>query len=122
LTFVKELDSSGFIDSLYKTTPAVVAGEEVRPADARLSGKCKQASEVTNSIPPLPPRMPDRPVEYTIKAGDTLSHLADRFYGTASKWTRIYEANRDVIKNPDYIYIGQKITVPSEISDTSVCC
>ena len=116
LTFVKELDSSGFIDRLYKTTPAVVAGEEVRPADARLSlsEKSKQASGVAKSIPPLS-RMPDRPVEYTIKAGDTLSHLADRFYGTALKWTRIYEANREVIKNPDYIYIGQKITIPSEI-------
>ena len=114
LTFVKELDSSGFIDRLYKTTPTVVAGEEVKPADARLSVKSKQASGVANSITPLP-RMPDRPVEYTIKAGDTLSHLADRFYGTTSKWTRLYEANRDVIKNPDYIYIGQKITIPSEI-------
>lgn len=116
LTFVKELDSSGFIDRLYKTTPTVVAGEEVRPADARLSvnEKSKQASGVAKSIPPLP-RLPDRPVEYTVKAGDTLSHLADQFYGTALKWTRIYEANREVIKNPDYIYIGQKITIPSEI-------
>jgi len=114
LTFVKELDSSGFIDRLYKTTPTVVAGEEVRPADARLSVRSKQASGVAKSIPPLP-GMPDRPVEYTIKAGDTLSHLADRFYGTALKWTRIYEANREVIKNPNYIYIGQKITIPSEI-------
>jgi nucleoid-associated protein YgaU len=92
----------------------VVAGEEVRPADARLSVKSKQASGVASSITPLP-RRPDRPVEYTIKAGDTLTHLADRFYGTASKWTKIYEANRDAIKNPDYIYIGQKITIPSEI-------
>ena len=116
LTFVKELDSSGFIDRLYKTMPTVVAGEEVRPADARLSvsEKSKQASGVAKSIPPLS-RMPDRPVEYSVKAGDTLSHLADRFYGTALKWTRIYEANREVIKNPDYIYIGQKITIPSEI-------
>jgi LysM repeat protein len=114
LTFVKELDSSGFIDRLYKTTPTVVAGEEVGPADARLSLKSKQASGVASSITPLP-RSPDRPVEYTIKAGDTLTHLADRFYGTASKWSKIYEANRDAIKNPDYIYIGQKITIPSEI-------
>jgi NitT/TauT family transport system substrate-binding protein len=116
LTFVKELDSSGFIDRLYKTTPTVVAGEEVRPADARLSvnEKSKQASGGAKSIPPLP-RLPDRPVEYTVKAGDTLSHLADQFYGTSLKWTRIYEANREVIKNPDYIYIGQKITIPSEI-------
>src|SRR4029453_7208909 len=35
LAFVKELDSSGFIDALYKTGPAIVGGEEPRSADAR---------------------------------------------------------------------------------------
>ena len=116
LTFVKELDSSGFIDRLYKATPTVVAGEKLRPADARLSArqKLKQASEVGKANPPQS-TTPDRAVEYTVKVGDTLSQLADRFYGKAFKWTRIYEANREVIKNPDYIYIGQKITIPSEI-------
>jgi nucleoid-associated protein YgaU len=52
-------------------------------------------------------------VDYTVKAGDTLGHLAEWFYGSARKWPRIYEANRKVIPNPDFIYIGQKITIPS---------
>jgi nucleoid-associated protein YgaU len=39
--------------------------------------------------------------------------LAERFYGSALKWTRIYEANKKVIPNPDYIYIGQQITIPA---------
>jgi nucleoid-associated protein YgaU len=51
---------------------------------------------------------------YTIKAGDTLSKLAERYYGAHWKWGQIYEANRERIKNPDYIYIGQKITIPAD--------
>jgi nucleoid-associated protein YgaU len=38
--------------------------------------------------------------------------LAFDFYGDASRWTGIYDANREVIRNPHYIYIGQKITIP----------
>jgi NitT/TauT family transport system substrate-binding protein len=114
LTFIKELDSSGFIDRLYKATPTVVTGESPRPADLRLSAKEKsKQTEVGKSTPQS--RTPDRPVDYTVKVGDTLTELADRFYGKAFKWTRIYEANREVIKNPDYIYVGQKITIPSEL-------
>jgi ABC-type nitrate/sulfonate/bicarbonate transport system substrate-binding protein len=86
LTFIQELDNSGFIDRLYKAKPIVVAEK--------------------------PPRLPDQPVNYTVKAGDTLSHLAEWFYGSALKWQKIYEANRTVILKPDYIYIGQKITIP----------
>jgi len=57
--------------------------------------------------------LPDQPVSYVVKAGDTLSHLAEWFYGSALKWGRIYEANRKVIINPDYIYVGQQIIVPA---------
>jgi len=59
-----------------------------------------------------PPRLPVEPVDYAVKAGDTLSDLAEWFYGNPLKWPKIYEANRKVIVNPDYIYIGQKIAIP----------
>jgi nucleoid-associated protein YgaU len=38
--------------------------------------------------------------------------LAEWFYGSPLKWPKIYEANRKVIVDPDYIYIGQKIAIP----------
>ena len=50
---------------------------------------------------------------YTVVAGDSLSKIAKRFYGDASKWTRIHEANRDQIKNPDLIHPGQHLKIPS---------
>ncbi len=51
---------------------------------------------------------------YTIEAGDSLSKIAKHFYGDAGKWRQIFEANRDVIKDPDMIHPGHTIKIPSE--------
>ena len=51
---------------------------------------------------------------YEIKRGDTLGAIAKQFYGKASRYTRIFEANRDIIDNPDKIYPGQKIRIPMD--------
>jgi nucleoid-associated protein YgaU len=50
---------------------------------------------------------------YTVVSGDSLSKIAKRHYGDAAKWKQIYEANRDMIKNPDLIYPGQVLTLPT---------
>ena len=49
---------------------------------------------------------------YTVIEGDTLSGIAKRMYGEANKWKRIYDANRDVIDDPDLIYPGQNLKIP----------
>lgn len=49
---------------------------------------------------------------YTVKKGDYLRRLAKHFYGSESLWKRIYEANRDKIKNPDLIWIGMELLIP----------
>ena len=49
---------------------------------------------------------------YTVVAGDSLSRIAKREYGDANAWKRIYEANRDTIKDPDLIYPGQTLEIP----------
>jgi nucleoid-associated protein YgaU len=51
---------------------------------------------------------------YTVVAGDSLSKIAKREYGDASKWPKIYDANRDQIKNPDLIHPGQVLNLPRE--------
>jgi nucleoid-associated protein YgaU len=51
--------------------------------------------------------------EYTVEPGNTLSYLALRHYGDQFKWEKIYEANRPTMKNPHYIYIGQRIIIPA---------
>ena len=55
----------------------------------------------------------DREVRtYTVKSGDSLSKIAKRELGDATKWRAIYEANRDKIDNPDLIYPGQVLNLP----------
>ena len=49
---------------------------------------------------------------YTVQEGDTLSKIAQRYLGDAMAYPKIFEANREVIKDPDLIYPGQKIRIP----------
>jgi nucleoid-associated protein YgaU len=49
---------------------------------------------------------------YTIVSGDTLWKIAEKAYGNGSKYTAIVEANKEVIKNADLIFPGQKIRIP----------
>jgi nucleoid-associated protein YgaU len=50
---------------------------------------------------------------YVVEKGDSLSKIAKAHYGRAEDWPKIYEANKDIIKNPDLIYPGQKLKIPA---------
>lgn len=53
------------------------------------------------------------PKKYTVVKGDCLWNLAKKFYGDGSKYTKIYDANRNIIgSNPNLIYPGQVLTIP----------
>jgi len=137
MTLVKELDSSGFIDRLYKPTAVAKVAPRAEPAAtpapakekaAPAESKVKAVGTVEEKVKPVAKQVPspaEKPAlpkaastvkpaaqEYIIKQGDTLSKLAERFYESVSKWEKIYEANRDTVKNPNYIFIGQKIVIP----------
>ncbi len=138
VSFIKELDSSGFIDRLYKsnavakatarvetaTAPAVketTAPVEAKARPAGTDGKIKPvakqvaaASDKQLSAQAPVPKTGPAPTQYVVKGGDTLSKLAERFYSSVSKWEKIYEANRDTLKNPNYIFIGQKLIIPAD--------
>ena len=49
---------------------------------------------------------------YTVKSGDTLGKIAKQFYGSASKYPKIFEANQPMLKDPDKIYPGQVLRIP----------
>ncbi|GEM_PF-3773094 len=56
--------------------------------------------------------------QYTVKAGDTLSGIALKFYRDASKWPVIYDANKAVIgSNPDLIKPGQALCIPGPLAE-----
>ncbi len=49
---------------------------------------------------------------YTVKSGDCLWNIAKKYYGNGAKYTKIYNANKKIIKNPDLIYPKQKLVIP----------
>jgi len=51
---------------------------------------------------------------YTVAGGDSLSRIARKFYGDASRWRAIFEANRDQLDNPDLIHPGQVLKIPAD--------
>ena len=50
---------------------------------------------------------------YEVVSGDSLSKIAKREYGNASEWNRIYDANRDILDDPNKIKPGQKLKIPA---------
>jgi nucleoid-associated protein YgaU len=121
LTFIKELDASGYIDRLYKAQPVVATRQErPPPAPAVASAKAPAPPKATPTPPAAAAKTAataappvDGSQEYTVVSGDTLSHLAMRYYGDHYQWSKIYEANKSTMKNPNFLYIGQKLFIPS---------
>jgi nucleoid-associated protein YgaU len=76
-----------------------------------MAGNVEGVKEVINNT--SVPIVEEIKVEYyVIQSGDTLSKLAKKYYGDAMAYNRIFEANREVIQDPDLIFVGQKIRIP----------
>lgn len=99
----KKADFSG-IQTGFKTT------EEVRPDFSAVQTGFRTTEEVVGA-----PEAAER--RYTIEQGDTLSHIAKRFYGKAKFWRQIHDANREAIPDPDRIFPGQTIVLPAIDTD-----
>ncbi len=106
------------VDNLQVTVKDGVASisGEAKSAEALekavlMAGNVKGVSEV-RSDDVTAPAATEKIEYYEIVSGDTLSAVAQKYYGKASAYTRIFEANREVIKDPDKIYPGQKIRIP----------
>jgi hypothetical protein len=51
---------------------------------------------------------------YTVKSGDNLSKISKQFYGNANEYMRIFYANRDKLRDPDMIQVGQQLVIPPD--------
>lgn len=87
------------------------ASAEALEKSVLIAGNVKGISEVKFDHVTAPAAVEE--VEYyEIASGDTLSAIARKFYGNGSDYPRIFEANKEVIKDPNKIYVGQKIRIP----------
>ncbi|MGB5397685.1 MAG: peptidoglycan-binding protein LysM [Gammaproteobacteria bacterium] len=94
------VDLSGKADSAEAVEKAVL-----------MAGNVKGVTDVKIDKMQAPKPAPE--VEYyTIVSGDSLSKIAKKFYGNAMDYPKLFDANREVIKDADLIYPGQKIRIP----------
>lgn len=73
-----------------------------------LEGESKTETILTEVLEKIEPKY------YEVKMGDSLSKIAEKFYGCSEEWVIIFEANKDKIKNHDIIYPYQKIIIPKK--------
>jgi LysM repeat protein len=50
---------------------------------------------------------------YKVKQGDTLSKISQHFYGNSNDYMRIFNANKDQLKDPNHINVGQELKIPA---------
>jgi LysM repeat protein len=50
---------------------------------------------------------------HTVTSGETLGKIAKQYYGNAMKYTAIFEANTNILSNPDVIKVGQELVIPN---------
>jgi nucleoid-associated protein YgaU len=90
--------------------------EAVRDQAVLIAGNIQGVEKVIAEDLKAPAPAPEAPQEkaeiYEIVSGDTLGAIAKRYYGKASAYMKIFEANRDIIDDPNKIYPGQKIRIP----------
>lgn len=83
------------------------------PGSARGNGSKADFSNVQSHADTLPGSSRGGGQTYTVRKGDTLSAIAQRQYGQASRWPVIFKANRDQLDNPDLIQPGQVLKLPA---------
>jgi uncharacterized protein YidB (DUF937 family) len=93
---------------------ASIFGGTAAPARPRADFSNVQAGSSSTAPPPAPPER-----WYTVVPGDSLSKIAKQHYGDAQQWRRIYDANRDQVKNPDLIQPGWKLRIPDSAQKRS---
>jgi nucleoid-associated protein YgaU len=87
------------------------ASAEAMEKAVLMAGNVQGVSEVKIDKLQAPP-VQAKVEYYIIKKGDTLSAIAKQFYGKANDYPKIFDANREVIKDPNLIFPGQKIRIP----------
>jgi hypothetical protein len=62
------------------------------------------------------PRKDQLPRQYTLRDGDTLQNLAERFLGSRARAPEIYAANIELLRSPDLLPIGKAIVIPPKVA------
>lgn len=111
--------ASGIVNDVTASSSAIVADTPVTltvNGTLTLDGKVvTEDTTVGNVTYDVAEAEVEEPVSatYTVVKGDSLWKIAKAAYGKGSMWKVIYEANKDLIKNPNLIYVGQVLEIPA---------
>jgi nucleoid-associated protein YgaU len=126
---LKKKDRLAYCDALAKEAERqkqmlLTAQSDLDKEKARVSELKAQMGKVTSDLDPLQTKVADLdrqikelealPTQWTVKQGECLSKISGHteIYSDPRKWTRIYRANRDKIKDPNVIYTGWVLAIP----------
>jgi len=119
----KEVEDLGLDDDLGNDFKVSVDGRQVR-LEGRVpdqetreklilaAGNVSGIGEVDDSMKVKSKAKVSDSVMHTVKAGDTLSKIAKKYYGDAMRYPDIFDANTPMLKHPDKIYPGQVLRIP----------
>jgi nucleoid-associated protein YgaU len=96
-------DNSDALSQLSDEISSVIDSEDSKPTDNN-----NYTASITKEVETRQKEMR----YYIVKKGDNLGKIAKRFYGNVMDFKKIYEANPDILRRPDKVYIGQKLRIP----------
>ncbi|HLF17384.1 MAG TPA: LysM peptidoglycan-binding domain-containing protein [Candidatus Omnitrophota bacterium] len=121
LEFSKEADPFEEADKLLEEKSSSTTASESFPGSNEPTQKTQPQQRTLDlsglKDTPTQPSVPAAAGEYTeykVEKDDTLQKISMKFYNTHSKWPKIYEANKDLIPNPNFIKPGIVIRIPKE--------
>lgn len=129
----KHLGSKSLAHLIAETNPDVKATALRVGKTIKLPGKPEKKEEAV-AVKPVDPVVPPPPTSekkvavetvgnqkiYTVQAGDTLSQISSKVYNTSRHYQKIYEANKDVISDPNTLQVGSKLVMPELPSKSAV--
>ena len=101
------------IDALKATQSVKVQPQVQAPAASvgRAAGAVVRSASVGRPVAQASPAR-EIPSTYVVQAGDTLSSISRKIYGTPNRWREIFSANRDRLATPESLKIGQSLKIP----------
>lgn len=109
-------DSINGLDVIFDDGTVTLNGEAnsfaTKQKAVLMAGNVKNVEKVNDMLTVKVEEPEPEPKFYTIEKGDSLSKIAKEVYGDYKKWEALFEANKEVIENPDLIYPGQQIRIP----------
>ena|ERR1051325_10739718 len=102
----KVWDEIKLVDPSYADLIADINVDQSRQGSAPSSTQTAAQSASSSS------RVESAAQTYTVRPGDSLSKISKEFYGDPNQYMRIFEANRDKLKDPDQIQVGQQLVIP----------